>query len=442
MLLLAAWHVFAPSTPASDPAPLPRWEPAQLRPSTSTVGTGRCSAVACHGSPLPVGGTRIFHDEHTIWITRDPHAEAYQVLHSELSQNIVRLLNNGSRPAVPAHKDDRCLVCHATAAPSAAARESTSVVEESVGCESCHGPAQNWLERHTTDAWAVLPAGEKEQRFGMYQTADLARRAAVCAGCHVGGPSEDGRPARDVNHDLIAAGHPRLAFELSGFLANLPAHWNEKGRNAAPDFPARAWAVGQLVSASAALEQLANRARDAKQQSGRWPELSEYDCASCHHELNGSHSVRAAGLGTPRWGKWYYSMAPMLAESLAKPQASSFEPQLADLTRTMSAPSPDPGHVVTKSTELAAELARCVRALDNEAFEPAKLATAIRAIQEEQGASSQDETFQQFLALVPLRQAFKAQHGDDADLLRTIESLRARLRRSNVSPELPTNPGP
>src|SRR5207253_2017930 len=98
-------------------------------------------------------------------------------------------------------------------------------------------------------------------------------------GCHVGGPSEDGRPPRDVDHDLIAAGHPRLEFEFSGSLANLPAHWSEKGRNAAPDFPARAWAIGQVASAGAALELLGDRARAAEQQSGRWPEFSEYDCA-------------------------------------------------------------------------------------------------------------------------------------------------------------------
>ena len=50
-------------------------------------------------------------------------------------------------------------------------------------------------------------------------------QAQVCVGCHVGAPAKDGVPARDLNHDLMAAGHPRLIFELSSYQANMPPHW-------------------------------------------------------------------------------------------------------------------------------------------------------------------------------------------------------------------------
>src|SRR5262249_9139361 len=81
LLPAPAWPLRAPAPPASAPAPapLPRWSPAASGTSASMVGAGRCSAVACHGSPLPVADSRILHDEHTTWITRDPHSEAYQV---------------------------------------------------------------------------------------------------------------------------------------------------------------------------------------------------------------------------------------------------------------------------------------------------------------------------------------------------------------------------
>lgn len=443
-LILVAWHLVAPATPASDPAPapLPRWSPAPPSTSASTVGAGRCSAVACHGSALPVAGSRIFHDEHTTWITRDPHTEAYQVLHSELSQNIVRLLNKRAEKPVPAYEDDRCLVCHATATRPVATRQAT--LQDGVGCESCHGPAKHWLELHTTDAWATIPASEKEERFGMYQTDSLARRAAVCAGCHVGGPSENGRPPRDVDHDLIAAGHPRLAFEFSGMLANLPPHWNEKGRNAAPDFPARAWAIGQVVSARAALDQLANRATAAEQSSGRWPELAEYDCASCHHDLNASIASRTAsrtGLGTPPWGDWYYSMTHVVRDSFARTQPGVFDHHFNELAHAMSAPAPDPRKIAADAAELSTELARWLPQLSDEAFEPSRFSGLIREISSTRNPRSRDAVFQQYLALIPLRQALKAQNHDDPELLRTIETLREQLRRSQVSARVPMEHG-
>ena len=59
-------------------------------------------------------------------------------------------------------------------------------------------------------------------------------------------------------------------------------HWDEKERNAAADFPALAWAVGQLATTKAALELLRRRAACG---ISPWPEFSEFSCFSCHHEL-------------------------------------------------------------------------------------------------------------------------------------------------------------
>ena len=82
------------------------------------------------------------------------------------------------------------------------------VRQDGVNCESCHGPAQLWLAEHTQYGWNNRPPLEKE-RLGMRPTRELPERAAVCVGCHVG------PPGRDMNHDLIAAGHPRLNFEFA-----------------------------------------------------------------------------------------------------------------------------------------------------------------------------------------------------------------------------------
>ena len=90
-----------------------------------------------------------------------------------------------------------------------------------------------------------------------------------------------------MNHDLIAAGHPRLNFDYATYLRALPPHWTEKDRTGgkAKARPASAiahhWLVGRAATAAAACELLADRAG----RKSPWPELSEFDCYACHHNL-------------------------------------------------------------------------------------------------------------------------------------------------------------
>ena len=77
----------------------------------------------------------------------------------------------------------------------------------------------------------------------MRPTKDLLARGQACAECHVG------KGTADVNHDLIAAGHPRLNFEYGSQLAKLPKHWrvaDDKARH--PDYEAKVWALGQILA--------------------------------------------------------------------------------------------------------------------------------------------------------------------------------------------------
>src|SRR5262249_11338289 len=154
-----------------------------------------------------------------------------------------------------------------------------------------------------------------KRELGMWSVTDAAARGRACAGCHVGAPPvSDELPPRDVNHDLIAAGHPRLHFELATFLANLPPHWNVAAKkNGASD--AQGWAVGQAVSAEAALELLAHRTATEK---APWPEFAEYDCFACHHDLQPDgwrQQAQRLGKrkpGTLPWGTWYFALTDRL----------------------------------------------------------------------------------------------------------------------------------
>lgn len=318
---LCGLSVAAP--PESAPSP---------KAASPYVGSVGCAAAACHNGGGFAGRPG---NEYSTWI-RDPHAKAYSVLFNSQSQQITRNLKRDT----PAYQDRQCLVCHATPAPSGHAE----AVADGVGCESCHGPARDWRAIHYQPGWKTLDAAGKA-KFGMVDTKDLASRAKRCAECHVGTPDAQ------VDHDLIAAGHPRLAFELSGYLASYhPKHWLREQEPFGNEFESRAWQIGQLASARAAAELLRSRAADA---TGSWPELSEYGCFGCHHDLKDDgaawrRSPRYAGLsaGSLPWGSWYF----VLPEAAGLPRDAASE--LSALTALMAKPYPPREQVAAAAEKL------------------------------------------------------------------------------------------
>jgi hypothetical protein len=287
-------------------------------------GVASCSSVACHHAGGPAGAWR---SEYTTWINSDPHANAYAVLRNEKSAQIIRNLNDRT----PAAANVRCLNCHVQPGIQNAARGEQFVLDDGVGCEACHGPAERYKSEHYR--WSSLPPQQKAQlrkNFGMVNTEDLLTRARTCVDCHVG------NAVADVNHDLIAAGHPRLNFEFGAYHANMPHHWRDaKDKAGRPDFEARAWVIGQIVSAKAALQLLIDRA-DPK--NGKpWPEFAEYDCFACHHNLEspswrvGLHSARRPG--ELDWGDWYFTMLPqVVGMALGNKKLSSDQEENSDVS--------------------------------------------------------------------------------------------------------------
>ncbi len=299
-----------------------------------------CAAVGCHGRP-PQTAEFPWQSSYAVWLEADPHSGAYDVLYTERSLAIIERLNGGAageRVSVERFRQEHCASCHATTAVG----ESAELLAYGVRCDSCHGPADAWLARHATHAWEALPAGEKYAAWRvepvgehldwrltaeparMRHTQDLVTQAKVCAECHVGAPATATQPAREVDHDLIAAGHPRLNFEFAAYLANLPAHWDTaKDRQSTERFDAQAWSIGQLVAAEALVSQVHARIEDAAAGDATWPEFAYYDCHACHHALAAdsyrqrpqrlASAARDPQPGRLPAGSWQLPFAPLAA---------------------------------------------------------------------------------------------------------------------------------
>lgn len=271
------------------------------------VGSPSCAAASCHGgdtSPGALGG------EHTTVLSADPHRRAYSVLFQARSKRMVELLGHRT----PAHQTATCLACHGATPPNACDPLAATSDLQSVGtCENCHGAAGNWLTTHYTPAWKAMSAAQKAE-VGFVPTADFSARVGVCAGCHLG------EPGREVDHRLIAAGHPALRFELSAYQSEplYTKHWRGN-RNYGPDAESWEWIIGQVGTARAAAKLLEHRAAEASIDGKRdWPELSEYTCFACHQDLTAGgpkagDRKRIAPPGRLPWGSWSYPMPVDLA---------------------------------------------------------------------------------------------------------------------------------
>jgi hypothetical protein len=161
-----------------------------------------CAASQCHGSAVPREGSSVLQNEYVTWTQDDPHSLAYEVLSNSRSRGIAARLGLGSATTAKI-----CLDCHADNVP-AQLRGERFHLSDGVGCEACHGGAENWLATHYNQP-TVTHAANLEA--GLYPTESVAERGELCLSCHLG--------TRDnfTTHRIMAAGHPRLAFELDTF---------------------------------------------------------------------------------------------------------------------------------------------------------------------------------------------------------------------------------
>jgi hypothetical protein len=248
------------------------------------ISAASCASARCHNEPQretgagPAGWPKAA--EYTIWITKDKHAKAYETLLSDRSKQIVKRLGG----AGSAHKDQQCLNCHVYPSLDEEAQK-TYYFADGVSCEVCHGPAQKWLAVHFKNEWKRKSQTEKAE-YGFGETKAIGPRAAGCAVCHVG------KQAMEVDHELIAAGHPALTgYKFEDYMAKMPRHWGPAGQPNEKD-----QAAGRRATAQAMLELLESRIVQRQGQA----DFAEYACAACHHDLGNKDYQLQTGPGTGR----------------------------------------------------------------------------------------------------------------------------------------------
>jgi len=236
-----------------------------------SVGNVDCASSTCHGSVVPWSQSPVLQNEYFTWKNMDRHSQSYQSLLSQKSIQIAKKLNL----AQPAHVTTQCLNCH-THYPDKKLQGKSFSVQDGVGCESCHGPAEKWGVTHTQKG----TTHQDNIKHGLYPTSRPVALAKLCNSCHVGDAT------KSVSHRLLAAGHPRLTIELNTFLKIEPPHYlvdeDYKLRKGELS-PVKIWAIGQAEIAIARLDMLSDPKRNHQ---GIFPEQALFDCSACHHQFS------------------------------------------------------------------------------------------------------------------------------------------------------------
>jgi hypothetical protein len=289
------------------------------------MGVASCASSVCHGkSTAQMGNGDLRLHEYSIWLHSDRHSQAFNRLKSDVALRIGEKLNiaNPSTAKI-------CVTCHAdTQATGAAPAKSKFLQSDGVGCEACHGGSEHWLEFHSQAA----ATHRQNIARGMYPTEQPLQRATLCLSCHLG--TRD----RFATHMIMAAGHPRLSFELEAFTANQPRHYQvdadyvkRKGEIGGMNL----WVTGQLESAERYLTLLNSPLMTAH---GILPELAFYDCFACHHSLQDQRWTRervGPGLepGLLRLQHQNFAMLGVLAAVIAPESVASLQDGVNALLR-------------------------------------------------------------------------------------------------------------
>ena len=296
------------------------------------MGVATCAASQCHGSAVPRDGSNVTQNEYVTWTQDDPHSRAHATLSNKASLAMAARLGIGTPRSAAI-----CLNCHADNVP-ASLRGAKFQMSDGVGCEACHGGAENWLASHYN-----TPAVDHAANIaaGLQATENPDERGALCLSCHLG--TQD----KFATHRIMAAGHPRLSFELDTFTElwrtagrqphyRIDADYRDRKGAASHSYT---WASGVIAEGRQRMSLILGRKFSG---DAMFPELGLYDCHACHRSMK---SVQWRSLprhgdaepGMPFLNDGALVMALALARSIDAGNVDDFEIALMELHEAGSA---------------------------------------------------------------------------------------------------------
>lgn len=325
-------------------------------PDMQSPSITSCMTTACHGSNVP--DAKNWQRAGKIWFDTDPHARAYTSLLTETSAKIVsRLANKELTPTSDEYRavlNAKCISCHSN--------ENVSESQRVLGadCQVCHGSADAWGSEHYSSEWKSLGKSRFDgtDRVNMES---IAGRTKVCASCHVGEldrkKSQGSGLDREVDHRLMAAGHPPMYFEFESYFRRYPVHWETQDEpvSLGSKLGMERWRVGKITTAIAKLKLLsarAERSTSKSTQAADWPELTEYTCTNCHHSLeqpNWRRSRNSNPTALANWDDWTVSQLDCAVRDQSIDELNS---HLARLKKSVEYSTPDPTQVAMIAASL------------------------------------------------------------------------------------------
>ena len=223
---------------------------------------------------------------------------------------IPRIARSAGRPDRPPPgaeerlRGPECLACHTdTTAPNN--RGEKFQVSDGIGCETCHGGSEHWLQTHddrpktaptsnSTAAPISTPNTAPSTTPTTTHATNLAAgmramerpqvRAQLCITCHVGDST------RFATHQMMAAGHPRLAFELDTYTELWRTSGGREHFRRDTDYfarkgtfePVQTWLAGLTATTRREAELVEQRIAIA---GGGFPDFALFNCYSCHRSM-------------------------------------------------------------------------------------------------------------------------------------------------------------
>jgi len=192
-----------------------------------------------------------------------------------------------------------------------------------------------------------------------------------------------GTSDKHVDHEMIAAGHPDLTFELDSFSAAMPKHWKTNRPNDDAWLGVQTWAIGEAVQLRESLNRLSRRASGPK-----WPDYAELDCFACHHSLTApgdswrlttTDYYQGRSPGVPAWNGSRYLVFRSFA-AIVDPMASERMDRVVEHLSSLIGKWGNPKEISATALEAAGLVQQILQKIITQRYDPSLTARIMLAI--------------------------------------------------------------